>query len=59
MLPEKTFQQDVSNLMSIAELKQSFIEHLDKADELSVANLRFFCLGKELQDELYLYSYDL
>ena len=26
---------------------------------MDVKNLRFFCLGKELQDELFVYSYDL
>lgn len=27
--------------------------------ELKVGHLRFFCLGKELKDELYIYSYDI
>ena len=27
--------------------------------EQTVDKLRFFCLGKELKDELFLYSYDV
>ena len=26
---------------------------------ISVENLRFFCMGKELKNDMYLYSYDI
>ena len=46
--------------MSILELKAKYLEELgDKAEGLSVEKLRYFCLGKELKDELKLHSYDL
>ena len=48
----------VSNLKSIAEFKQMYIDKIGEKD-LKVANLRMFCLGKELKDELFLYSYDV
>ena len=28
-------------------------------EEIPLSRLRFFCMGKELQDDLYLYSYDI
>ena len=60
LLPDKNIQEDVSNLLSIKELKQFFLEKLgDKAEGLELAKLRFFCLGKELSDDLFVYSYDL
>jgi hypothetical protein len=60
MLPDKNYSNNVSNLLSVKQLKQEFITKLgDKGNDLSFENLRFFCLGKELQDDLYLYSYDL
>ena len=33
----------------------------EKADlkEYEVNQIRFFCLGKELKDELFIYSYDI
>ena len=48
----------VSNLTSIIQFKQLYIDKIgDK--ELKPENIRLFCLGKELKDEMYLYSYDL
>ena len=59
-MPDKNIQEDVSNLLSIKELKQFFLEKLgDKAEGLELSKLRFFCLGKELSDDLFVYSYDL
>jgi len=28
-------------------------------DDVPLSGLRFFCMGKELKDDLYLYSYDI
>lgn len=49
--------------MSIKELKQLYIDKLNEAEKdttgLEPPTLRFFCLGKELQDDLFVYSYEL
>jgi hypothetical protein len=48
----------VSNLLSILEFKHKYLEKVtDKS--LKPENLRMFCLGKELKDDLFLYSYDI
>ena len=50
----------ISNLVSIVEFKQSYIEKLGaQAEGLKVENVRMFCLGKELKDDLFLYTYDI
>lgn len=48
----------VTNLNLIKDVKKMYI---DKADlkEYTVESIRFFCLGKELKDDLYVYSYDI
>ena len=53
--------EKVSNLLSISDLKSMYISSLDekRQDGLSPDKLRFFCLGKELKDNLFLYSYDI
>lgn len=48
----------VSNHTKIHDLKTSYIETLGDKD-LKVENIRMFCLGKELKDELCIYSYDI
>ena len=47
-----------SNLVSVAEFKQAYLNKINEK-ELKVENIRMFCLGKELKDDLYLYSYDI
>jgi len=47
-----------SNLLSIADFKQMYVDKV-AAESLKVEHIRMFCLGKELKDELFLYSYDL
>ena len=50
----------VSNLLSIIEFKKLYIDKLGSAGEgMTVENMRMFCLGKELKDDLFLYSYDI
>ena len=50
----------VTNLVSIVEFKQLYIDKLGStAEGMIVENIRMFCLGKELRDELFLYSYDI
>lgn len=48
----------VSNLLTIKELKQKYLSSLTNND-IKLEELRFFCLGKELKDDLYIYSYDI
>lgn len=57
MLPDKNMQKSISNLTSIKQLKTMYAEELSL--ELNADQIRFFCLGKELQDDLFLYSYDV
>ena len=60
MAPDKNMKKDMSNLTNIGDLKVMYIESLeDKGQGLSKELLRFFCMGKELQDDLFLYSYDM
>ena len=48
----------VSNLTNIADLKQKYIDQLDDS-VLAVSNIRFFCLGKEMQNDFFIYSYEI
>lgn len=47
-----------TNLMSILEFKKKFLEKTEDKEN-PVENIRLFCLGKELKDDLFLYSYDM
>ena len=48
----------VSNLISIYEFKQKYLELInDKTTKPEI--LRLFCLGKELKDDLFLFSYEI
>ncbi len=48
----------LNNLMSIAEVKQLYIKKLgDKSPTLD--NLRLFCMGRELKDEMFMYTYGI
>ena len=50
--------RDISNMCKVSELEQLFLDDQGpKMSEFSVKNLRFFCMGKELDNELFLYSY--
>jgi hypothetical protein len=44
--------------MSVLDFKQKFIEKTNDK-ELKMENIRMFVLGRELKDELFLYSYDI
>ena len=57
MLPNLNLQENVSNWTSVRELKQMYITKTDL--EMEPEDIRFFCLGKELQNDLFLYSYDV
>ena len=49
MNPDKNIKEDVSNLISIKDLKLLYIEKLgESGNGLKIEMLRFFCMGKEL-----------
>ena len=46
------------NTAQVVNLKLEYLDELEiPRDDLSL--VRFFCMGKELKDDLYLYSYDI
>jgi len=48
----------ISNQLHIKDLKQKYLEKISMSD-YSVADLRFFFAGKELKDDLFIYTYDI
>ena len=51
---------ELSNLLTIVEFKQKYITELgDQGDGMEVAKIRMFAMGKELKNELFVYSYDI
>jgi len=49
-----------SNLLSIIEFKTLYINSLgSKAADLHTDNIRMFAMGKELKNDLFVYSYDI
>lgn len=49
-----------SNHLSIGEFKSLYITKLgDGGEGLIPEKMRLFCLGKELKDEFFLYTYDI
>ena len=50
----------VPNTIQIEKLKMMYMEAIGiSLEEIPLSRLRFFCMGKELQDDLFLYSYDI
>lgn len=47
-----------SNLVSVLDFKQAYLNKINER-EMKTDNIRMFCLGKELKDDLFLYSYDI
>lgn len=53
-------QLNPSNLLSIVEFKQMYIKALKQNGAgLTPDKIRMFAMGKELKDDLFLYSYDI
>ena len=48
----------VVNTMSIVDLKKKYLEKIG-SNELSVEDIRLFYAGKELKDDLFIYSYEI
>ena len=57
--PQKgDIETEVSNLISIKEFKQLYLDKVQDT-ELSAEMVRMFAMGKELKDDLFVYSYDI
>ena len=51
---------ELSNLITIAEFKEKYISALgENGNDLEVDKIRMFAMGKELKDDLHVYSYDI
>jgi hypothetical protein len=50
---------DVTNKSSIAECKSIFLKEVEMEEKSNPDNTRFFCLGKELKNDFFIYSYDI
>ena len=51
---------EMSNLIDIVSFKKMYLESLkDDKEGLEHTNIRFFAMGKELKDDLFLYSYSI
>jgi len=51
---------ELSNLLTIVEFKQKYITDLgDQGEGLEISKIRMFAMGKELKDDLFVYSYDI
>jgi hypothetical protein len=56
-LGDKIF--NMSNLMPVTEFKQMYINGLEDPAINDIANIRMFAMGKELKDDLFIFSYDI
>ena len=56
-------QVAVSNLSSIEQVKEAYLAAVGPAKcaekGAEVSKVRFFCLGKELKNDLFIYSYEM
>jgi len=49
----------MSNHATISALKQHYIDKIGGGEDKTVDQLRMFYMGKELKDDLFLYSYEI
>ena len=47
-----------SNLLSIVDFKSMYVGELNDPD-VTIDKIRMFAMGKELKDDLFIYSYDI
>ncbi len=57
-LAASDIQMQLNNKHTVGAVKQQFID-TQKLQDVSVSNIRIFCMGKELKDDLFMYSYDI
>ena len=50
---------DVSNLLSIPQLKELYVKAESKKQAIYASQLRLFYQGKECKDDLFVYSYEM
>ena len=48
----------ISNLLPIVDFKKEYVKQLGDS-EVTYENVRLFAMGKELKEELWIYSYDI
>ena len=50
-------------MLNILDLKKKYVELLDSKEltkgDVEVSQIRLFAMGKELKDDLFVYSYDI
>lgn len=51
-------QLELSNLMGIKEFKELYLAELGD-DEITIDKIRMFAMGKELKEDLFIFSYDI
>ena len=49
---------NMSNLLPITDFKNMYVAELNDA-AITVDKIRMFAMGKELKDDLFIYSYDI
>jgi len=51
----------VSNHSLVGELKEKYYQQVEQIakDGFKLEHIKFYCLGKELKSDLFLYSYDI
>ena len=47
-----------SNLLPVSDFKKMYVDEIKDA-EVTVDKIRMFAMGKELKDDLFIYSYDI
>ena len=56
-------EMEMSNLIPIAQLKNMYVDLLEQKElskgRIDTAQIRLFAMGKELKDDLFVYSYDI
>lgn len=54
---------ELSNLIGVADLKNQYVDLLVEKElskeKIDTSLIRFFAMGKELKDDLFIYSYDI
>lgn len=48
---------EVSNMMSVEDFKKMYIAKLE--EDIQLDCIRMFAMGKELKNDLFMYSYDI
>ena len=56
-------EMELSNLIGVADLKKMYVDLLEEKElskgKIDTQMIRLFAMGKELKDDLFIYSYDI